>query len=502
MYDSFLPKIPECVEAASPESFEKIIDQGDKADTADKSNTSKPEIPSGFVDDRQSLNPNKCNEETLNSVFKDDYNKNNYTVSGDSCTDFDSQEIPEARKRKTGARREKYGFRDDNIILPKEFWHEFWTFRRTLENGWTDDFVRHFKHVPHFQGCILKFEYHRSFQVKKIFFKYFYVVASCKNSLCTSYRFETDHKICKPFCDITMKVYRTKVIEHDPSKIYRRYFKHKRWAELQNQFKEQDPCVVRTKMIQKVVPDVLKAGNRDDAPSLNIFQKISSDMKGADDLDPHPLVHTDKLAALFRSKEEWSGLYISGYIQNDLAVKWFSENQILFLVNLLNTKVNVFANFDATGSIVAPLQYSDKPIFYYALILPGNETNSPLPLADFLSNVHTVPQITYFLSSFWYAVRRYTKRKIILRKIETDFDHALIISCIKSFNEMELSEYLSIMHKTVIQKNTELPDLTIVHVCSSHMLKTVIRKAHQQHLTQEQRSSAIYFITQLISLYR
>lgn len=71
---------------------------------------------------------------------------------------------------------------------------------------------------------------------------------------------------------------------------------------------------------------------------------------------------------------------------------------------------NVFCYLDATGSIVSRISDSDKPVYYYALVLHGstkpkskNEKNTmsktnekrteygPIPVVELLSDTHDVP---------------------------------------------------------------------------------------------------------------
>ena len=132
------------------------------------------------------------------------------------------------------------------------------------------------------------------------------------------------------------------------------------------------------------------------------------------------------------------------------------------------------------------------------MILPGSEEYGPMPIAEFLSDTHTVPQITYFLSTFNHAIKQYTSRKAVIKKIETYFSLALIITAIKSFNDMTLARYLNLAYSFVTKKNIKFPEITIIHICSSHMIKTVLRKCKKIFNGNRQCKLAAHMITKLI----
>ena len=386
-------------------------------------------------------------------------------------------------------------YHNTNFLLPSSFWATFWTGRRRLKKGWTDDFVEYFEKVSCYECCILSFNFHRCNAPGSNCVAYFYAKAKCKNTYCTSYRFEVTEPIDKPFKDTEVKVKCNKQIRHNKNEIHRRFFKGRRRDKLMEESELEAPSVITALKIQEVPERILKAGNRDDAPSLAIVQKISSEREKRKDLDPHPKIHLEKLAKLYRESPKWNGKIVSGYIQESFGTILFTEKQIRYLLSL-KPKKNVFCYLNATGSIVSSL--SNKPLYYYALVLPGSADYGPMPVAEFLSDTHSVPQITWFLSSFNHAVHQITSRKVIIKKIETDFSLALIISVIKSFNSMSLSRYLHIMDNILKTESNELPKLTLVHVCSSHMLKTVIRKCHVLFQNSQQRVLSKILMTKLI----
>ena len=81
-------------------------------------------------------------------------------------------------------------------------------------------------------------------------------------------------------------------------------------------------------------------------------------------------------------------------------------------------------------------------IFYYALVLPGAGRGRPsLPVAEMLSNGHTVPDISAFLRKWLYTLQKFTKK--LPFKIETDFSYVFIHSLLNVINTETLDDYIS-----------------------------------------------------------
>lgn len=167
---------------------------------------------------------------------------------------------------------------------------------------------------------------------------------------------------------------------------------------------------------------------------------------------------------------------------------------------MLDLKSPVFCNLDATGSVISHLYKSDKPVYYYALVVPGKEDEyGPMPIGEYFTDTHDVPSICSFLMRINHSMKKLKPaKKCFINKIETDFSLALIISCLWSFNQMSLPSYLKTAYDFLTNSIKEFPNITVVHVCSSHMIKTIKRKSFTHCQTKRQRDVALFFITQLI----
>jgi len=91
--------------------------------------------------------------------------------------------------------------------------------------------------------------------------------------------------------------------------------------------------------------------------------------------------------------------------------------------------------------------------------------------------MHSVPYITLFLSLVDHALKKLSTRSIIIDKIETDFSLALLQSACLSFNKMSLMNYLTVIFNKHENNERLEHGFTIIHICSSHLVKTVLRKS-------------------------
>jgi len=87
----------------------------------------------------------------------------------------------------------------------------------------------------------------------------------------------------------------------------------------------------------------------------------------------------------------------------------------------------------------------------------------------------------------------------VIDKIETDFSLALLQSVSRSFNDVPLSEYIKAMYEDT-EKGIPAPSRwTIIHICSSHCLNTVLKKIKKIfYKSKRMRITAAILIAQLI----
>lgn len=116
-------------------------------------------------------------------------------------------------------------------------------------------------------------------------------------------------------------------------------------------------------------------------------------------------MHDDVIREVILMKEIYDDLDESDYSRNCIkyiscypfAVHIYSEPQIKLLVDAIAADCGVLY-FDATGSVLAKISGQPKKLFYYALLLKGNdEGDPPVPVAELISNSHNTVDVTNFL---------------------------------------------------------------------------------------------------------
>ncbi|KAF3833225.1 hypothetical protein F7725_026890 [Dissostichus mawsoni] len=89
----------------------------------------------------------------------------------------------------------------------------------------------------------------------------------------------------------------------------------------------------------------------------------------------------------------------------------------------------------------------------------------PLPVSEMLTNEHSIPPITFWLMQFLRKLSQYTKIKV--HQVETDYSWACSKESIVSY----LDRAFAICSKLKSWK--EIRMLTVLHICSAHVLKAV-----------------------------
>ncbi|KAH0546771.1 hypothetical protein KQX54_015059 [Cotesia glomerata] len=164
---------------------------------------------------------------------------------------------------------------------------------------------------------------------------------------------------------------------------------------------------------------------------------------------------------------------------------------------MLNNADKEVLQADATSSLIAPIKNVSKRILYYVLSLPGkHDEYGPCPVAEFISTVHDAHYQTIFLSTVMDTLSRFTKKKLIVDKVESDFCLTGIQAIIMGFNCFTLKKYLEITHD-IAEKTTDI-FFTVVHICSTHLLNTVRRKLKECSMSKATKKLASHWISQLV----
>ncbi|XP_060780100.1 uncharacterized protein LOC132888110 isoform X2 [Neoarius graeffei] len=152
---------------------------------------------------------------------------------------------------------------------------------------------------------------------------------------------------------------------------------------------------------------------------------------------------------------------------------------------------------DATGGVVQKLPNQSKRVLYYALVLPGaGKDKPPLPVAELVTNSHTVPSISHWLMEFFRRMRQMTGRRVA--QMETDYSWALINSVLLACNHEDISGYLDRTFSIVIGTGKQTPFI-VLHLCSAHILKAVSQSFGRQTSDKGLKEYATYCFAFLLN---
>ncbi|KAG1959341.1 hypothetical protein F2P79_007101 [Pimephales promelas] len=174
------------------------------------------------------------------------------------------------------------------------------------------------------------------------------------------------------------------------------------------------------------------------------------------------------------------------------------ERGIGILVHHLQSKSPVSLSLDVAGGVVSKIPEQPKRVLYYALALPGKARDAPpLPVCEMLSNDHSVPPITFWLSEFTFHLSKYTQGKV--HQVETDYSWALIQSVMLAFNKEHISSYLNRAYEFCTGKKSwdEMKSYTVLHICSAHILKAVRQAISRETDDKGLRDFATYAFARL-----
>lgn len=264
------------------------------------------------------------------------------------------------------------------------------------------------------------------------------------------------------------------------NKVRRRFISGEKRKAISQILEHSPPSVLKFKMLSKVSEDISSSGNRNDAPSDVVVQKISSDRKELDDLDVDFHKFLLKLTEQYVAEEKYNGQFIKGLIQTHIIYPFlivlFTERQVRYAVAVIRER-KIFAHLDSTGTIIKYPPGGEKIPYYYSVILAAIPVILPaFPLMEFISSCHNADFLSFILELFVSATKYFLKEgdtKPVIDKVKVDWTLALMQATSRSFNNMSLLRYLKVvwqkLNKNTGKLETDL-DLTVIHNCSSHLI--------------------------------
>lgn len=127
--------------------------------------------------------------------------------------------------------------------------------------------------------------------------------------------------------------------------------------------------------------------------------------------------------------------------------------------------------------------------------------NKPLlPVSELLTNQHSIPNLSFWLLETLRKLGQITS--CYVHQVETDYSWALIGSVLLAFNKETVGAYLERAHRIVSNnclQSVDLPNFTVLHLCSSHILKAVRQSFAKKTNNKALKEYATYCFALLIN---
>lgn len=305
----------------------------------------------------------------------------------------------------------------------------------------------------------------------------FYISGYCarNNRNCLNFQFKIFEQIHKN-TDYVIRVFITGKVCHND--IVRRQISGEGRSNLADMGQKTAACILAGKLVQSGSREAMGSGNMNHVPSSMLLNKINSDDRKKNDLDPNFFKHLQLLHKKLKENAKWKGKHLEGFIfgQTNLpnfSVTMTSERQIILLLSMLEENKYAVLHFDATRSLFAQLSDVKKRVFYYCVTLSEKDVSFALPVLEFISSGHSVYAIHTCLSLFVDLVKQITSIRPIVPRIETDFSKTMLQSACKAFNNCDLMTYINFAFDKLQKPETKFT-FTVLHICSSHFIKSGI----------------------------
>ncbi|KAK9978614.1 hypothetical protein ABG768_020358 [Culter alburnus] len=271
---------------------------------------------------------------------------------------------------------------------------------------------------------------------------------------------------------VSMTVYRRGQICHLKVNTRKRQASNVRRGKIAKVIHKGVSQVYYNKLRKTPVEEIL-AGNLTRSLNRDVLKVISSEVKKTASLHDNILLELHLTQQIIKECDT-NFRHLPGYIQSfqvdPFCCHMYTEKGISILATHTR-KSPVTLYLDATGSV-------------------GHGT-PPLPIAEMLTNDHTVPSVSFWLMQFVHNLSKYTT--LTVRFVETDYSWALIQAVLLAFNRESVLTYLDRCFDICQGKDNVTQNFTIIHLCSAHVLKAVAQ-AVCKHVTDKGHREFVIFV--------
>lgn len=337
--------------------------------------------------------------------------------------------------------------------------------------------------------CVLKFtrNYVKKPNSRKSNSPYFLGKAVCKFAGCTKYLFVI-RKPPRQGQRIKVNVEINGSVKHGKDVIHRRKTSGQQRVQMSHVAKEKGPAETFYENLSNANNESLLAGNYNNVPTKCALRKMVKDLVSEELLDRDVYREIDIVSQV--TEDCLGDEYVRYLAKKPFGALLYTEAQLEILANrIMEGQGEV--NLDATGSIMAKLPEQHGPVFYYAAVVKGIEpSNPPIPVVEFISNRHTVPDIVNFLNRFFYDLKQRTRKSTVPQTIVVDYSWAMIHSVNIAFNCQTTA---SVLNDCWNNK----PPSCLLHICCAHVMHSIAR--YTKNLQKELKKLLMMCIAKFIT---
>lgn len=335
--------------------------------------------------------------------------------------------------------------------------------------------------------CVLIFKQNRvkKENSRKRSTPFFVGTAVCKHKDCLKYSFKIN-KTPRSGKRVKVRVKISGRFNHSVSKKERRNIVKEERERMQEALLKKGADETYYENLSSAKIENLKNANYNHVPNKMALRKMLQEVISKEFMDRDIFREIEIVSDVL--DEHFAGGYVRFYSKQPFGVLLFSDTQIKIAMDAIKEGKGAMY-LDATGSVVNKVPEQPHKVFYYSLVIRGNDGDPPLPVADFITNRHTVPDITNFLTRIKYKMEQMRRSKNLPSRIEVDHSWAMIHSVQLAFNQMPTKSYID-------HAWNGIDPPCKVHICSSHVLNHVSKYIRREK--KEVRHCIMTFVGAMI----
>ena len=252
-----------------------------------------------------------------------------------------------------------------------------------------------------------------------------------------------------------------------------------------------NPSKLHRDSLLSIDSDAFSAGIRTGAGITHgTMRGIKSESKKKHQSDKNLAKSLCDLEASIKQEDEHNAIKLGhtwrkffGYIQlcnvtPELSVVLFNEASVRIFHELSKQDI---IYIDATGKLFAN-EHNYPRLLYYAMVLRNPyQLNAPVPISELISSRHTAESIGLMIRKLKEKEKDVFESKgAVPSLVMSDFSMAIIIACLKEFNNESYDEFLERGYRIVMGLASKSDMLKASHrVCSAHMMQIIKRHAKE-----------------------